>query len=104
MPSGRRTLRCLKAWCGLPFADTEKLEFQGGAARALLTYREMARSPRPAVRAGALLRLARVHRRAARWDEALGAYGNLAEMDRVAIDGMPADLLARRATCSVLEE
>ena len=68
------------------FADTEKLEFQGGAARALLTYRKMARSPRPAVRAGALLRLARVHRRAARWDEALGAYRSLAEMDRVAIE------------------
>ena len=86
------------------FNQTEKLEFQGGAERALLAYKEMARSAAPAVRAGALLRLARVHRRAGRWGDALAAYRQLAQIDRIAIDGMPADLLARRATCSIFLE
>jgi len=86
------------------FAETEKIEFQGVADPALFTYQEIARSPKPAVRAGALLRLARIHRRAARWDDALAAYHSLAGINRVAIDGMPADLVALRATCSVLED
>ncbi len=86
------------------FNQTEKLEFQGGAEGALLAYKEMARSATPAVRAGALLRLARVDRRAGRWGDALTAYRQLAQIGRIAIDGMPADLLARRATCSVFLE
>ena len=88
----------------LQFAEAERLEFQGGAARALLTYQDMAHSPQPAVRTGALLRLARVHRRAGRWDDALGAYRELAAMDEIAIEGIPADLVARQAACSILEE
>ncbi|MBK5292281.1 MAG: GHKL domain-containing protein [Acidobacteriia bacterium] len=88
-----------------PFVEAEKAEFQGGARESsLLTYQELARAPKPAVRAGALLRLARVHRRAARWDDARAAYRDLAAIDRVAIDGIPADLVARRAACSILEE
>ena len=63
------------------FADTEQLEFRGDAESALLTYEDMASAPQRAVRAGALLRLARVHRRAQRWNEALGAYRDLAEID-----------------------
>ena len=69
------------------FTAAETLEFQGGAERARLAYQDMARSPQPAVRAGALLRLARVHRRAERWDDALGAYRHLADIDGVAIEG-----------------
>ncbi len=86
------------------FTETETVEFRGGAKRARLRYEAMARSPKSAVRAGALLRVARVHRREGRWDDALRAYRGLAEIGRVAIDGMPADLLASRASCSVLEE
>ena len=86
------------------FADAEQLEFQGGSGRALLSYQDMARAPQPAVRAGALLRLARVHRRAKRWDDALRAYRDLVDIFGVAIEGIPADLVARRAVCSVLEE
>src|SRR5580692_7646312 len=86
------------------FAEAEALEFQGAATRALARYEELSRSPSPAIRAGALLRLARVHRQEQRWDEALRAYRSLAAMRDVAIDKMPADLLARRAACSVLEE
>ena len=67
-------------------------------------YLEMARAPEPRVRAGALLRLARIHRRASRWDDALAAYRLLISANTVAIDGMPADLVARRAICTMLEE
>lgn len=84
------------------FAEAEKLEYQGDAASALLTYRELASSPEPAVRAGALLRLARVHRRAERWDKALEAYRQLGKIDGVTVEGTPAGLVARRAICTVL--
>ena len=85
------------------FDGAEKLEFQGDSERALHIYREMARSSELTVRAGALLRLARVHRRSDRWNDALAAYRELAGIDSVAIEGLPADLVARRAACSVLE-
>jgi signal transduction histidine kinase len=86
------------------FAEAEGLEFQGAGEQALRRYQGLARSPQPAIRAGALLRLARVHRRARRWDAALAAYRDLATLDHIAIDGMPADLAARRAVCFILEE
>jgi signal transduction histidine kinase len=87
-----------------PFSDAEALEFMGGAARALLVYQQMSGARDPAVRAGALLRAARVFRQQRRWDDALLAYGLLAEIRDVAIEGSPADFQARRATCGVLEE
>ena len=87
-----------------PFAETEALEFQGNAQRALSRYQELARSPDVGVRAGVLLRLARVYRRERKWDSALEAYGRLALLTSTAIDGMPADLVARTASCSVFEE
>ena len=86
------------------FADAERQEFQGAAGQALTRYRELARSSVAGVRAGALLRLARVERRGGRIDEALAAYGMLAAIRGVAIDGEPADFVARRAICGVLEE
>ena len=86
------------------FIEMEKLEFHGGTDRALFAYKKAAQSATPAVRAGAHLRVARVHRRAGRWEDALAAYRQLAQMDRIAIDGMPTDLLARRATCFILAE
>ena len=86
------------------FADAERLEFQGGAEQALAIYDAAAGSARPEVRAGALLRMARIHRLHRRWDEALGAYRRLAAIHDVAIEGAPADLQARRAACDVLAE
>jgi hypothetical protein len=50
------------------------------------------------------LRLARVHRRERRWGNALEAYGRLGLLANIAIDGIPADLVARTARCSVIEE
>jgi len=86
------------------FADGEKFEFRGAAEQALRSYAERARSPRPALRAGALLRIARVYRSRGRTNEALQAYRDLAAMSGVAIDDVPADLQARRAICDIFDE
>src|SRR5512144_1404761 len=87
-----------------PFAEAESLEFQGNAQRAVSRYDELARSPDVGVRAGALLRLARVQRREHKLDRALEEYRRLALLKNTAIDGVPADLVARTASCSVFEE
>jgi signal transduction histidine kinase len=86
------------------FSDPEMLEFQGEAQRALVRYGGLARSPNPAVRAGALLRIGRVHWRRGQTSEALQAYRDLAAMSGVRIGAIPADLQARRAICAVLDE
>ena len=87
-----------------PFEAVEKLEFQGAAESALRTYAELARSKAPALRAGALLRIARVERNRHRIEQALEAYRSLAEIRGISFDGTPIDLLARRAICELLEE
>ena len=85
-----------------PFAEAELLEFRGSAEKAALLYAQMAGSLRESVRAGALLRLARVCRRAGRIPAALDAYRRLAVIDAVTIDGTPASLLASRERCRLL--
>jgi signal transduction histidine kinase len=86
------------------FAAIELREFRGEDDEALSTYNSMARDEDPVVRAGGLLRAARVLRKQRRWDGALQAYAGLAETETVSIAGAPADLQARRAACEVLEE
>jgi two-component system phosphate regulon sensor histidine kinase PhoR len=86
------------------FADAERDEYQGAPDRALAAYRRATKSPSPAMRAGAWLRIARVERRRHQWDEALAAYRQLAAVTGVAVEGVPADLMARRAICSVLAD
>jgi len=86
------------------FADLELFEYQGSPERALVGYQQLAGSPETALRAGALLRVARVHRARGRWDGALRAYESLARIRDIAIEHVPADLAARRAACAVLED
>jgi signal transduction histidine kinase len=86
------------------FAEAEQLEFQGQSDHALVAYEAAARSPSVEVRAGGLLRLARIHRSRRDWDGALSAYRRLAAISGVAIEGSPAALLARRALCATLQE
>jgi len=85
------------------WAQAERFEFAErdppGAVRA---YRALARSPDPAVRAGALIRLARVLRRSGRPDDALDTHAALAAMKGVTILGDPADLMARWARVDLL--
>ena len=85
------------------FAEAERLEFQA-ATGAVALYERAARSPVRPVRAGALVRLARVQRRQREWDAALATYRELTAITDVAVAGAPADFQARRAACAVLEE
>ena len=84
------------------FREAEADEYRGRPEAALRTYERLARTARPETRAGALLRLARVHRTAARWPDALAAYDRMLPLAKVVVDGAPADLQARRAICDIL--
>jgi len=86
------------------FAKAESLEFlheNRQAAAAIL--RDLARAGDPAVRAGALMRLARIQRRSGRPREALATYESLAALGSVPVEGLPADLVARHASLVLLE-
>ena len=85
------------------FDEAEALEYGGAVDRATALYQQAARSSNRATRAGALMRLARIHRHARRWDAALAAYRRVVLLGDVAVVDAPADLQARRETCSVLE-
>jgi len=69
---------------------------------ALAAYQALARSRNRAVRAGALMRVARRHLRDGRADAAAVAYRQLAQIKDAAIQGVPADLQARRWLFDVL--
>ena len=87
------------------FGAGEAAEFAGGdLANAIAIYRELARSRALPVRAGALVRLGRSLRKAGRRDEALQVYSELARLPDTFIEGLPAELVAREARCSVLQE
>ena len=98
----------------LPDGPTEATaQFQAGEAleyrakdygQAAATYRTLAASLDPAVRAGALLRLARTLRRTGATREALSAYADLAQMHDASVSRLPADLVGRRARCALLQE
>jgi signal transduction histidine kinase len=78
------------------FAEGENLEFQQARlARALDWYKALADSKDPGVRAGALLRAARVSRKLSRSAEARAAYGRLAAIPEIRVAGAPSELIAR---------
>ena len=80
------------------FAGGELLEFlQAQPAKAADAYRALAESKNPAVRAGALLRLARVLGKLGRPEESRAAYTRLAAVAGVRVAGAPAELVARHA-------
>ena len=85
------------------FAEAELDEFQRRGDRGSGAYERLSRHPSMPIKAGALLRLARLHRSEGRTDAALAVYTDLATITDVAFDGMPADLLARRASCDLLD-
>jgi signal transduction histidine kinase/tetratricopeptide (TPR) repeat protein len=86
------------------FVAGETLEYAGNdPAKAAELFRELARSPDPGVRAGALLRLGRNLRKTGRHEEALQVYGELAQLGRTSVLGLPAELMAREARGTVLE-
>ena len=85
------------------FAAGEALEFQQkNHARAIRFFRELARASEPAVRAGALVRLARNLRKNQQVDEALAVYDELERLGPVTVAQLPAELLARHARLGLL--
>ena len=86
------------------FSQGEELEFRrNDAAGAAELFRALARSANAEVRAGALLRLGRNLRKTGRHREALQVYGELVRLGPVHVLGLPSELVAREARCSVLE-
>jgi signal transduction histidine kinase len=84
------------------FADAESFEFlQAQPAKALELYRRLAEADSTPVRAGALLREARVLRRMERWEESKAVYAELAAFGDVPVAGDPAELLARHALAEI---
>lgn len=87
------------------FAQAEAAEFQQkDYARAIVALRALARSEDAAMRAGALLRLARNLRKAGQAQAALAAYDELAQLQTTLIEGYPARLLARHGRCVLWQE
>jgi signal transduction histidine kinase len=87
------------------FAAGESLEFQQrNYAGAAVIFRDLTRSPDPAIRAGALLRLARNLRKSGAVEDALAVYDELARAGAIPVEGLPAALAARYARLVVLRE
>ena len=86
------------------FGEAEIAEFRQTGDRGLGAYSALARSADPAVQAGALLRLARVRRSTGDVRAAIRDYRELARFTDLAFNGMPAELLARRAVCELLQQ
>lgn len=72
--------------------------------QSIALLRQLSTSRDPAVKAGAELRLARNLRKAGRAEAALEVYSDLAKVSDASLSGVPADLVARRARCALLEE
>jgi len=86
------------------FADGEEMEIRDhDPTRAAAWFANLARSADPAVRAGALIRQARALRSAGEAQKALSVLARAAEIQGVAITGIPSDLFARWMECEVLE-
>jgi len=89
---------------GIRFAEAEAAELAGRDLRAVLAaYQQLAASADPPVRAGGLVRVARVARRLDRSEMALSAYEGLARLGPVPAAGRPADLVAAVERCAVFE-
>jgi len=82
--------------------DAQAAEDRGDRARAESGYQRLSRSSDPAVRAGALVRFARVLRNSGKLDQALDTYAAMSEMDDVTVFGDPASLVAAQARIRTL--
>jgi signal transduction histidine kinase len=87
------------------FEAGEVAEFQQkDSAKAIGVFRRLSQSKDPAIRAGALLRLGRNLRKAQESRAALDIYGELDQMGATPVAGLPAELIARHARCTLLDE
>jgi signal transduction histidine kinase len=90
------------------FSRGQDLENPGDYAGAVAAFRETARSADARIRAGARLRIARNLKKAGQLELALAEWNELAKAGPVPLDGglngIPADLVARRARYALLLE
>lgn len=87
------------------FAPGEGLEFRThDLSGAAASFRALAASSNPAVRAGALVRLARVERKAGQFEAALRSYDRLAALGPVPVGGSVAGLVGLHARLGMLKE
>lgn len=89
------------------FTSLELLEMRGQSASSVAGYRALADHRDPTVRAGALLRLARVQRKLGALPAALTTYERLVRLGDVTTDGLPAELIGlqgQRATYEALRD
>ena len=85
------------------WSDAERLEYAADdRPGAIKLYRSLAQSVDDDVRAGALVRLARVLVEEGRGDEALAAYQTMAGLSDARVAGEPAELFARGAATDLL--
>jgi signal transduction histidine kinase len=84
------------------FREGETYEFRGQQPlSAIPCYARLARADDRAIRAGALLRLARVLRKTGQANESLAVYRQLSAIRGARVAGTPADLVARHAICAM---
>jgi signal transduction histidine kinase len=85
------------------FAEGEALEFQQlQPGPALEWYQRLADSENPALKAGALMRMARVFRKTGQTEQARAAYLRLAAVGSEArVAGVPAELAALHGICEI---
>jgi signal transduction histidine kinase len=82
------------------FADGEDQEFaQKELTKALAFYQRLTDSPDPAIRAGALLRAARVSRNLGKVESSRALYRRLAGIRNANVAGVPAELVGLQALC-----
>jgi signal transduction histidine kinase len=86
------------------FDQGERYEFADrGLDLAAGEYSRLVQSTNPAVRAGALARLARVHRKQHHVAAALGAYEQLSQIGDADVEGLPATLVASVGRASLFD-
>ena len=87
------------------FGEGERYEHhEGDLRKAISFFSALARSDDPAIRAGALLRLARNQGKAGQVDGALATFAALEEFGPTQVEGFPAGLLALEGRCGLLEK
>lgn len=87
------------------FAAAEAHEFgRDDSARAVRALEPLIDNRDPAVRAGALLRLGRNLQKLGRPNEAIDAYERLGTLGDTRVGGLPSELVARYARCTLFEK
>ncbi|MBI4909604.1 MAG: HAMP domain-containing histidine kinase [Acidobacteria bacterium] len=86
------------------FSAADNLEFRSGDSRAAIPIlEELSKRKDPAIRAAALVRLARNYRKTGEWKKAVDAFHALARLEEISVNGLPAGLVARQGAGLLLE-